>query len=63
MQMLLTKGQSATFLGYTSLDYNNIWWPFIAILLEIVNGFFLADFCYYYLTLYVLYMLLILQTS
>ncbi|KAE8039136.1 hypothetical protein FH972_011578 [Carpinus fangiana] len=51
IEILLTQGQSATFLGYTSLDYNNIWWPFIAVLLEIVNGFFLADFCYYYFTL------------
>ncbi|XP_059459544.1 uncharacterized protein LOC132189067 isoform X3 [Corylus avellana] len=50
-EIVLTKGQSVTFLGYTSPAYNNLWCAFVAILSEIVNGLILADFCYYYLTL------------
>jgi hypothetical protein len=42
-----------TFLGYGFVDYDNIWWAVMGVLSEIVNGFILADFCYYYMTLYV----------
>ena len=52
MQILLTQGQS-TFLGYRFLGYYDIRWAFMGLLSELVNGFILTDFCYYYLTLYV----------
>ncbi|KAE8057310.1 hypothetical protein FH972_014011 [Carpinus fangiana] len=52
IEILLTRGQSVTFLGYGFVDYDNIWWAVMGVLSEIVNGFVLADFCYYYMTLH-----------
>ncbi|XP_059459484.1 uncharacterized protein LOC132189027 isoform X1 [Corylus avellana] len=50
IEILLTRGQSVTFLGYDFVSYDNIWWTIMGVLSEIVNGFILADFCYYYFT-------------
>ncbi|XP_059459529.1 ER lumen protein-retaining receptor-like [Corylus avellana] len=50
IEILLTRGQSVTFLGYDFVRYDNIWWAVMGVLSEIVNGFILADYCYYYMT-------------
>ncbi|XP_059460536.1 uncharacterized protein LOC132189769 [Corylus avellana] len=52
IEILLTRGQSVIFLGYAFVGYDNIWWTIMGVLSEIVNGFILADFCYYYVTIH-----------